>query len=375
MKNTIYKYIFYEFLRYFLVALFAFATIVWTIQAVNFLDLVVEEGHGFRTYFIYSIFTLSKVLTKLIPFCFMLAMILTITKLEKDNEAIIMWTAGLNKIHIVKLIFKISLIIMLFQLFFTSVVNPSMLGLSRNVIKNSELQFVPTLMKEKQFNDSVEGLTIFIEEKIQSGKYKNLFIKDEGKIFSGQDSETTTIFAKYGSLGKDEASLVLYNGNIQKLNNDGDINVIKFEKTVLNFSNLSTKSIITPKIQETSTLKIFSCLLNINANDMHNCSREKKSLMDNKIELNKRFGMPIYIPLISLICAFLLASRKDKKVYYYNKYIYFFICFLILTLSEIFVRYSGTSWNYTSVYYLLPIGALPLFYFVLTRKFKYENLK
>mgnify|MGYP002854130150 FL=1 len=264
---------------------------------------------------------------------------------------------------------------MLVQLFFTSLVNPTMLGMSRNIIKNSELQFVPTLMKEKQFNDSVEGVTIFIEEKIQNGKYKNLFIKDEGKLFSGQDSETTTIFAKYGSLGKDEASLILYNGNIQKLNKDGDLSVIKFEKTELNFSNLTTKSIVTPKIQETSTLKIFNCMLNVNANTVHNCSREKKSLMDNKIEFNKRFGMPFYIPLISLICAFLLTSRKDKKIYHYNKYIYFFISFLILTLAEILVRYSGTSWNHTSVYYLLPIGLLPLFYFVLIRKFKYENLK
>ena len=90
----------------------------------------------------------------------------------------------------------------------------------------------------------------------------------------------------------------------------------------------------------------------------HNCSEEKKSLMDNKIEFDKRFGMPIYIPLISLICAFLLTSRKDKKIYHYNKYIYFFICFLILTLSEILVRYSGTSWNHTSIYYLLPIVLL-----------------
>ena len=56
MKNTIYKYIFYEFLRYFSVTLFAFAIIVWTIQSVNFLDLVIEDGHGFRTYFIYSLF-------------------------------------------------------------------------------------------------------------------------------------------------------------------------------------------------------------------------------------------------------------------------------------------------------------------------------
>ena len=173
MKNTIYKYIFYEFLRYFLIALFAFSIIVWTIQSVNFLDLVVEDGHGFRTYFVYSIFTLSKVLTKLIPFCFMLAMILTISKLEKDNETIIMWTAGLNKIHVVKLIFVISIIIMLLQLLLTSLINPTMLNFSREIIKNSQLQFVPTLMKEKQFNDSVEGLTIFIEKKIQNGKYRN----------------------------------------------------------------------------------------------------------------------------------------------------------------------------------------------------------
>ena len=374
MKNTIYKYIFYEFSRYFLVSIFAFAIIVWTIQAVNFLDLVVEEGHGFRTYFIYSIFTLSKVLTKLIPFCFMLAMILTITKLEKDNEAIIMWTAGLNKIYIVELIFKISLIIMLVQLFFTSLVNPTMLGISRNIIKNSELQFVPTLMKEKQFNDSVEGVTIFIEKKIQSGKYKNLFIKDEGKLFSGQDSETTTIFAKYGHLGYDDKTLVLYEGNIQKLNTEGDINIINFEKTTLNFSTVTTKSITEPKIQETSTLKIFYCMKGENIKKTHNCNEGKKSLMDNKIEFNKRFGMPIYIPLISLICSFLLSSRRDKKIYSYNKYIYFFVCFVILAMSEILVRYSGTSWNHTIVYYFLPTILLPFFYFILIRKFKYENL-
>jgi len=375
MKNTIYKYIFFEFLRYFSVALFALAIIVWTIQSVNFLDLVTEDGHAFRTFFTYSIFNLSKVLTKLIPFCFMLALILTITKLEKDNETIIIWTAGLNKIHIVNLIFRISILIMLIQLFLTSTINPAMLNFSRNIIKNSQLQFVPTLMKEKQFNDSVEGLTIFIEEKIQNGKYKNIFIQDEGKMFSGEGSESSTIFAKYGSIGNDEKSLILYDGNIQKLNSNGTISVVKFEKTVLNFSKLSTKSIITPKIQETSTLDILNCVSNKNIKDMHNCDQNKKSIMDNKIEFNKRFGMPIYIPLISLICSFLLATRRDKKIYFYNKYIYFFICFIILVLSEILVRYSGISLNHSFLYYLFPIILLPLMYFFLIRKFKYENLK
>ena len=182
MKNTIYKYFFYEFVIYFIITLFALAAVVWTVQAVNYLDLVTEDGHAFRTYFSYSFLTLSKVLTKLIPFCFLTAIILTILKFERDNELIVLWTSGLNKIHIVNHIFRISLLIMFLQLFLTSIINPTLLNISRSLLKNSELQFVPSLLKEKQFNDAVESLTIFVEKKNENNIYKNVFIRDDGRI-------------------------------------------------------------------------------------------------------------------------------------------------------------------------------------------------
>ena len=116
MKNRINKYFFYEFIRYFTVVLFALTAIIWTIQAVNFLDLVIDDGHAFRIYLLYSSFTLPKILTKLIPFSFLIASILTILKFEKDNELIVLWTSGLNKIHIVNLLFRISLLVMFLQL-------------------------------------------------------------------------------------------------------------------------------------------------------------------------------------------------------------------------------------------------------------------
>ena len=109
MKNRIYKYFFYELFRYFTVVLFALTAIIWTIQAVNFLDLVTDDGHAFAIYFYYSILTIPKILTKLIPFSFLISLIITILKMEKDNELIILWTSGLNKIYIVNLIFKISI--------------------------------------------------------------------------------------------------------------------------------------------------------------------------------------------------------------------------------------------------------------------------
>ena len=220
MKNTIYKYFFHEFLRYFAVTIFALAVIVWTIQSVNFLDLVTEDGHAFSIYFAYSFLTLSKILTKLIPFCFLLAIILTIVKLEKDNELIILWTSGLNKIFIVNLLIYISLIVMFIQLILTSAVNPTLLNESRTLLKNSKLKFVSSMFKEKEFNDTVEGLTIFIEEK-KDNQYKNIFIRDESAILSSVGSVSSSIFAKSGYVSEDKKSLVLFNGNIQKLDSEG----------------------------------------------------------------------------------------------------------------------------------------------------------
>ena len=147
MKKTIYKYFFYEFLRYFIVVLFALTSVIWAVQAVNFLDLVIDDGHAFTIYITYTFLILPKILTKLIPFSFLIAVILTILKLEKDNELIALWTSGLNKIHIVNLIFRIALIIMFTQLLLTSAINPTLLNFSRSLLKNSELQFVPSLLK------------------------------------------------------------------------------------------------------------------------------------------------------------------------------------------------------------------------------------
>ena len=373
MKKTIYKYIFYEFTRYFTITLFTLAAIVWSVQAVNFLDLVTEDGHAFYVYFLYSLLTLSKVLTKLIPFSFLISATLTILKLEKDNELIILWTSGLNKIFIVNLLFYISLLVMFIQLILTSTINPTLLNESRTLLKNSKLEFVSSMFKEKQFNDTVEGLTIFIEEKTANQTYKNIFIRDESAILSSGGTVSSSIFAKSGYVSEDKKNLILFDGNIQNLDNYGKINMIKFETTYLNLGEISTKSISEPKVQETPTIQILLCLQNKNT-ILHNCTPTKKTRMDTKIEINKRFGMPCYIPLLALICCFLLESRRDRKIHNLNKYIYFFVGVIILVTAEISVRYSGTSWNHTAMYYLIPAGIMPLLYFTLIRKFKYENL-
>ena len=184
-------------------------------------------------------------------------------------------------------------------------------------------------------------------------------------------SGSSTIFAKSGYVNEDEKSLILFNGNIQRTEPDKSVSIVKFEKTSFSLSGISTKSISEPKLQEISTINIIKCM---QGKKLAYCTPTKKTEIETRQEINKRLGTPFFIPLIALICCFLLTSRKDKKIHQFNKPIYFSISFLILTAAEIAVRYSGSSWNYTVIYYLIPVGMMPLFYFALIRKFKYENL-
>ena len=211
MNNRIYKYFFHEFIHFFVVVLFALTAVIWTIQAVNFLDLVTEDGHAFKIYLLYSLFIIPKILTKLIPFAFLIASILTILRLEKDNELIILWTSGLNKIHLVNLIFRISLFVMALQLLFAVFINPETLNFSRHLLKDSKLQILSSLLKEKQFNDTVKGLTIFVDEKLPDGTYKNIFIRDDEKVLTQISSGSSTILAKYGYVSNGEKNLTLVN--------------------------------------------------------------------------------------------------------------------------------------------------------------------
>ncbi len=111
LKNKIYKYFTVEIIKTFLTILFAFSAIAWTVRAVNFLDLIVENGHSMKTYLFFSFLNITNIITKFIPLSFLLALVLSILKFERQNELIILWTTGLGKIKLVNLFFVISLVI------------------------------------------------------------------------------------------------------------------------------------------------------------------------------------------------------------------------------------------------------------------------
>ena len=378
-SNKIYRHFFLELSKHFFIVLFAFSAIVWAVQSVNFLDLIVEDGHSVGLYLKYSFLNIVKVLTKFIPLSFLVSLIFTIRKFDGDNELIALWTAGMNKIKIINFFFKVSILVTILQLLLACIVNPIVLNYSRHLIKSSDINFVSGTIKTGQFNDTVKGLTIFIEEKNQDGVFKNIFIRDESKIFKSLDSakntSNLTIYAKKGKLlTSDNSSLILENGSLHSENFKGKIQAIDFEKTKLNLFGMKTKSIIKPKVQETRSRILLSCLTKNQINKkILNCPSEGK--FEVLSEVNRRFGMPLYIPFIALICSFLLINREETKGASLYKYIYGALSLSTLILAEILVRYSGLSYYYTLIYFLFPVIFIPILYLEIVRRFMFENLR
>ena len=117
--------------------------------------------------------------------------------------------------------------------------------------------------------------------------------------------------------------MILFNGQIisSKENNEKN-EIIKFEQLNIDLSNLTTTTIKKPKIQETPTFKLISCFSN-SVSDQEYCNQKfKKEIIPT---LNRRLVIPLYIPVLSLICALLLV--RSKKIYF-NKIFIFYIAFL-----------------------------------------------
>ena len=66
LKNKIYNYFSSEILKSFIIILFAFTAIAWTVRAVNFLDLIVDDGHSLITYLLFSVLNITSIATKFI---------------------------------------------------------------------------------------------------------------------------------------------------------------------------------------------------------------------------------------------------------------------------------------------------------------------
>ena len=375
LQNKIYLNFIIEIIKTFLLILFGFSLIAITVRAVSFLDLIVDSGYPISTYFYYSSLNIFGLAPKFIPLSFLISLIIFIIKHDQEGEFIILWTSGVKKINFVNLFFSISIFITIIYLIFSTILTPLALYKSRTLLSNDKFNsFLPTV-KKQTFSDNFKGFTFIVEEKV-GNEVKNIFLNDKGNNLKNlstntEEAKDITIIAQSGIV--DKKKFFLINGQIISSKENDKNDVIKFEELAIDLRNLSSSTIKQPKIQETSTLKLLDCFNKNSSQNLKFCNEDfKKEIYPI---LNRRIILPLYIPIISLICSLLLVKSNKK---YFSKISVFIYCFLILLFTELAVRYTGINLLTRVSFILLPITLIIIFYSFLIFQFSKEfkrNLK
>ena len=177
MKKLIFRKFYLDIVTFFVASLLIVGLIVWTIQAVNYFDFVTEDGHGLMIYFYYSLLNFPKIIHRILPFIFFISIFYTILKYEFKNEIFIFWVNGVSKINFINKLIVFSFIIVFFQIILGSYISPLSKLEARNFIKNSNVDFFTSLIKEGKFINVTDGLTIFIDRKENDGSFKKYFLR------------------------------------------------------------------------------------------------------------------------------------------------------------------------------------------------------
>ena len=127
---------------------------------------------------------------------------------------------------------------------------------------------------------------------------------------------------------------------------------------------------------EQSTISLVKCVLsvlNIKKYDVLNCN--KNNPRSTYKELFKRLIGPFYLPLLILISLLLILTSKENLKYNKNKYLVFFIGFVIIVLSESSLGYITNNLVKNISISLLPIFLLSITYLIFIYKLKLFNSK
>jgi len=375
MNKIIFRKLFFDILRFFIISSLSISIIVWVIQAVNFLDIVSEDGHSLEVYISYSLMNFPKIFSRIMIFVYFISAYYVISKYEEKNEILVFWANGISKISIINFILKISIFFFLIQLTLSLFVVPTTQDKSRKYLKSSNIDFLPNLITEKKFINVFEGLTIFVDEYKKNGSFKNIYIKE-----LIDENNSKIILAKSGKIFKsnNKYSFVLSNGKITEINNNNSYS-LNFKETEYDLSKFSSKTLTVKKIQQQDSVKLLRCMIDFYKNFSYEnefiCDAERlgsESIPRNiklvVYEMSKRMIIPLYIFIISLIAASIILKPKNEKFFNYHKFFIFILGFGIMVFSEVNFKFMSQSKILDLFFLILPLILVIFFYLLIFSK-------
>ena len=375
MKKILFRKLLRDYLSFFLISLFCSSIIIWVFQAVNYLDIMIEDGRDYLVYINYSLLNFPKIVSRLFPFVLFFSLFYVTIKSENNNELIIFWNFGIHKLDLIFFVIKISIILMTIQILFTSLLVPKSQDLARNFLRTSSVNIFENFIKPQKFNDTIKGVTIYSENKDSDGNLYNLYLKKDNRDGFQITYAKKGIFKEFNQI----PVLVLYDGETITNRSSGITN-IGFSKSDFPLNNFKTNTTTYIKTQELSSIKLYKCINSVYLSkdkkldqNIENCSIQ--NLKNIFKEIYKRLIIPFYIPLLSLISFLVILSSKESANFNKLKIITFLSGMFFIIFSETTVRLISDNVLRNTLIVVIPFLSFMIMYIFIWNKLSFKNFQ
>ena len=378
MEKIVFKKILLDSFIFFIIVSLTISLIIWVLQAVNYLDFVTEDGHGFLIYIKYTLLTFPKIISKIFTITLFFSFCYIILRYEYNNELIIFWNIGINKLKFVNIFIKFTFLLTLLHLLLSILIVPTFQDSARSHIRKSDIDLFETLLKPKKFIDAVNNLTIYYDKKNNEGELVNFFVRNNN-IEKGYK----ITFAKRAifETRNKKKILILFDGvTINNIN--GKISQFEFSKSDFIIDKPNSKTTGQTKTQENSTIELLNCVIALNKiikkekNEMKTYGFNNCRIKNLKIiyqELYSRIILPFYNVLLAMVSLLLILKSKNDLTFSRYKYNIFIGGFIFIVFTESSTKFLGKNIFENNIIFSLPFVLFLFVYIYFIKKLTVRN--
>lgn len=301
------KYFFKQALVPLAFAIAALSGLAILTQSLQTIDLIIENRQSALTFLYVTSLTLPHLIGIILPLAVFMATLFALNRLNLDSELAVSKAAGMSPWQVASPVLRIAAYAIGLHLLINLVLQPTAHREMREALFEVRTDVASQLIRPGEFTTPVPGLTVYAQDASAGGRLREILIYDNRSDADGP----TTYIAKSGAITRNNGmpSLVLENGNVQALGNNGELRILNFEVNVFDLSEvLSIETAFRLKSSDRYLHELFTP-------DARDYS-QRRYIDEFKAEGHARLATPLYNLALVLIALAALTRGSFQRMGY-----------------------------------------------------------
>ena len=234
------KYIILNILGPLVTITFVLAGIVWLMQALRFIDLIVNRRLDTMMFLYLASLLLPFLLVIVIPAAMFISITYAFNRMQQESELVVLSGAGVSRWQMMRPALTTGLGLVLLGYFLTLYLMPVSYHEFKNLQNVIRDNYASVLLQEEVFNTPIQGITIFIRSR-EDATLKCLLVQDER-----DPDNPITMLAREGQLVQTSQGprFILLDGTRQEIDRKTNrITILHFDRYAVDITSFAEKKI------------------------------------------------------------------------------------------------------------------------------------